>query len=227
MTELNFTNNPKHAVLVKKDFTLESSYLGLVDYEKAVEIQSSLSRLALLKNQNSVLGLHHPEVITLGRRAEESIEINLNNSKDSIPIVRSSRGGLATIHSPGQLVIYPIMNIKHLKLGVRGYVCLLLKSSQELLKAYGISATIDLNGAGLFTENGKICFCGIQIQDGISRHGISLNVRNDLGLFNVIRSCGVQNLKLDAIKNYQVDDTLGEIFQKWITSFQKNISLLS
>ncbi len=212
MTELSCTNN------------LESSYLGLMDYDKAVAIQLSLTNLAKQKNQISVLGLHHPQVITLGHRAEESAEINLNQNVTNIPVLRSTRGGLATIHSEGQLVIYPIMNLKNLKLGVRDYVLLLLSTTQDLLKTYEIDSKIDLKGAGLFTENGKISFCGIQVHNGISRHGISLNVRNDLELFKLIRSCGIQDMKLDSVQNYQVYDTLEEIFEKWMISFQKNLT---
>ncbi len=223
MTELNCTSNTVDTPHVKKFFTLESSYLGLMDYNKAVTVQLSLTDLAKCKNQISILGLQHPKVITLGRRADQKTEVNLNKNNGNIPIVRSSRGGLATIHSEGQLVIYPIVNLKYFNLGIRDYVCLLLLTTQDLLKMYDISSKIDINGAGLFTEMGKISFCGIEVHEGITRHGISLNVRNDLSLFDLIRSCGVQDLKLDAIKNYQVYDTLEEVFQKWIFCFRKNL----
>lgn len=229
MTELNCTNKlladyRSEALASKAPFIFEYSYLGLMEYETAIAIQLTLTNLAKQKNQVSVLGLHHPQVITLGYRADESAEINLNQNLTNVPVVRSTRGGLATIHSEGQLVIYPIMNLKIFKLGVRDYVLLLLTTTQDLLKTYDIASQIDLKGAGLFTEYGKISFCGIQVHNGISRHGISLNVRNDLQLFKLIRSCGIQDMKLDSVQNYQVYDTLEEIFEKWMILFQKNLT---
>ncbi len=214
MTELNCTNN----------FTnYEASYLGLIDYNTAVKTQQVLGKLAKSKNQVSVIGLQHPAVITLGRRADEATELLLNHNASAIPTVRSSRGGLATLHSEGQLVIYPILNLKYFKLGVRDYVHLLLLTTQELLQKFGITSTIDLNGAGVFTADGKISFCGIEVHEGITGHGISLNVRNDLRLFQIIRSCGVQDLDLDSLARHSVTDTLGGIFQKWSTCFQANL----
>ncbi len=229
MTELNCINNQLASdlnaeQLRKKHFDFEASYLGVIDYNKSILIQLALGKLAKSRNQISVLGLQHPAVITLGHRADESTELILNRNAANIPTVRSSRGGLATVHSEGQLVIYPILNLKFFKLGVRDYVYLLLLATQDLLKAYGISAKIDLNGAGVYTEAGKISFCGIQVHEGITSHGISLNVRNDLSLFQLIRSCGVQDLKLDSLSHYQVSDTADEVFQKWSVCFQNNLS---
>lgn len=196
----------------------ESQYLGSVPYEKAFKLQQEIAIQIVSQNTIALIGLEHPDVLTLGYRAQASEEV----LSSQLPIVQSTRGGLATIHSLGQLVIYPIINIKNHRLGVREYICLLLKTTQELLAELGVTSWIDTDQIGLYTENGKIAFCGVQIKNGISQHGISLNVRNDLRLFDQIRSCGFLNPKLDRLQNYQVTHTLEELFQMWTKIFKKN-----
>jgi lipoyl(octanoyl) transferase len=80
---------------------------------------------------------------------------------------------------------------------------------------------LDSEAIGLYTAHGKIAFCGIQIRNGISLHGISLNVRNDLSLFQQIVACGVQNAPLDRLQNYDVNLTLEELFNRWIQLFRQ------
>ncbi|MBC7420712.1 MAG: lipoyl(octanoyl) transferase LipB [Bdellovibrio sp.] len=213
MTALNFIN--------KNSFQIESSYLGSYDYQRAELLQLDLYQLAL-KKQFSVIGLEHPAVLTLGHRATLQDEVLF----DSIPVVRSSRGGLATIHSEGQLVIYPILDLRALGIGVKDYVRLLMKTTQALLTELKIDSSIDDQVVGLNTVNGKIAFCGIQIKNGISQHGISLNVRNDLKLFNSIRACGMENLRLDRLANWSVDASLSELFTVWNRIFKVQLERL-
>lgn len=194
----------------------ESSYLGKVDYLKAVQLQEDLVQLVKNKKLSAVIGLEHPAVMTLGHR----LDVDFSSSVRSIPQVKSTRGGLITIHSEGQLVIYPILDLREKGWGVKNYVCVLLKTTQKLLASLGIESTVDSAAVGLYTARGKIAFCGIQVKNGISMHGISLNVRNDLDLFQQIVACGVKNPVLDRIQNYEVDLSLSELFQKWIQIFQ-------
>lgn len=211
MTESNSTNN----------FIIEHSFLGKVDYQKSEEIQKNLLSLAISKKQFSIIGLEHPAVITLGHRASLAGEVF---ESTSIPIVKSSRGGLATLHSEGQLVIYPVLNLKTMGLGVKDYVCLLLKATQDMLQQLDISSTLDESAIGLYTANGKIAFCGIKVEKGITQHGISLNVRNDLNLFDSMRSCGVQNQMMDQLHNYGIDLSLKELFSIWVSCFKNRLT---
>jgi lipoyl(octanoyl) transferase len=137
-----------------------------------------------------------------------------------IPVVQSTRGGLVTIHSEGQLVIYPILDLKAAGLGVKDYVLMLLTTTKNLLAEFNIASSIDEQAIGLYTAKGKIAFCGIQVKNGISLHGLSLNVRNDLSFFKEIISCGVQNSQLDRLQNYGVNLTLEELFKRWVILFK-------
>ena len=214
MIELNFTNNRT------KEVVIEASFLGIVDFHKAVQLQSDLLAHAVKTKNNYIVGLEHPAVVTLGYRANIEQEIFEN----TLPIERISRGGLATIHSEGQLVIYPVLSLQELNIGVRDYVLLLLETTKDLLKSLGVESSVDEKAIGLYTEYGKIAFCGIQIKDGVSQHGLSLNVRNDLSLFKNIRSCGVENPAFDSLSQYGVSHTLSEIYQKWVEIFKAKLN---
>lgn len=198
----------------------ESQYLGLLTYDKAFSLQQDIAQQIANDRMVAVIGLEHPDVLTLGYRAQAENEILFQSE---LPVVQSTRGGLATIHSQGQLVIYPIINIKAHGLGVREYICLLLKTTQRMLQDLGIESRIDQQQIGLYTEIGKIAFCGVQIKNGISQHGISLNVRNDLRLFDQIRSCGLKDQPLDRLQNYHISHTLEELFKMWSAIFKKSI----
>lgn len=198
----------------------EAAYLGNFDFRKSVRLQEDLLQLALQTNCNFVIGLEHPAVLTLGHRAEAALEVL---SQSNLPIERVSRGGLATVHSEGQLVIYPVLNLRELNLGVREYVCLLLKTTNELLTELGVDSAIDEKAVGVFTKTGKIVFCGVQVKNGVSQHGISLNVRNDLSLFKSIRSCGIAEPSFDRLCEYDVNMTLQEIFSRWLEIFRSRL----
>lgn len=206
-TELKFINNKKIIPI----------YLGKLDYLTALDEQYKYAKLVKDNPENVyILGLEHPKVLTLGYRARESEE---NFEVKDIPIIKTERGGLATIHSEGQLVIYPIVNLQWHKLGVRDFVCQILNSTKALLALYDIQARTEDKAIGLYTENGKIAFCGIQVKNGVSMHGLSLNVFNDLSLFENIIACGVKNQKLDSMKNYNKSDDLEKLFQQWSYHF--------
>lgn len=205
---------------INNHFRFESKYLGLIKYEEALETQKFYHQSAITENKATVLGLEHPAVLTLGYRAD-SLHIL---STAHIPIVKIERGGLATIHSEGQLVIYPIINLKAQGLGVRDYVSILLNSTKKLLKEYGVESVCSSDSAaGLFTSKGKIAFCGIQIKNGSTLHGLSINVNNDLNLFDGIVSCGVSGQSMDSMKNYGLSIGLEELFKRWIEIFNYNM----
>ncbi len=109
-TELKFTNNLK----------VQPVFLGKIDYQEALRKQNQYHEL-VKENPETIyiLGLEHPQVLTLGYRASESEEILATNQ---VPVIKTERGGLATIHSEGQLIIYPIVHLRHLQIGVREFV---------------------------------------------------------------------------------------------------------
>lgn len=205
---------------------IEAQWLGLIDYEKALFLQEELfhqiSSVSAV-NPGVVLGLEHPTVITLGRRG--SVEADLNPS-NSAPVVIVERGGQATLHSPGQLIIYPLLKLKALNLGAKAYVEFLLSVTAESLRSLGLN-TSPCSGAGLMTNRGKIAFMGLRIRQGVSTHGISLNCSNELSLFSSIRPCGVQGMSLDSLALQGIAVEPQEVFKAWISVFRSRVKDLA
>lgn len=197
-------------------------FIDLTDYDLVYKLQEQISQELLHSKNVVVLGCEHRDVITLGRRAEES-EVFQNGT---LPVVRSTRGGLATIHSRGQLVIYPILNLREHGLSVKKYVNILLETTAELLAFYGIKSQVDLKQVGVYTAQGKIAFCGIEIKNRVSLHGISLNISNDLELFKLISPCGLQNSKMDRLQNHTDSELeLQALFGQWSSLFQEKLNI--
>lgn len=194
----------------------EFSYLGRLDFHAAFEIQKNLWTAAKHKSQSSIMGLEHPLIITLGRRADMNSVLCPH-----IPVTQATRGGLATLHSEGQLVIYPIINLKEQKLGVKKFVEKLLFITQKTFSDFDVKTSIDDQRIGLYTDQGKIAFCGLEIKEGISQHGLSININNDLSLFENIVSCGVQAQAFDRLQNYRFDVNTKTFFSVWIKNWQQ------
>ncbi len=219
---MKFTNSRLHLSEASR-VNLEYRYLGLIDYQEAYALQLRLHRLVQDNSKNAIiLGLEHKAVLTLGYRAE--VEKEIVGGRSQLPVVRTQRGGLATIHSEGQLVIYPILNLKTLGFGVRDLVRLLLQTTQECLRHFHIESFLDDQQVGIYTTQGKISFCGLQIKNGISLHGLSVNISNDLSLFSQIIACGVKQQQMDAAVLHNKDISLEKVFQTWSNIFTDKVS---
>ncbi len=212
-SELQFTNRVKPVQTFR-----ESQYLGLVDYEKSLNLQLDLHQMSVDRKQNYILALEHPTCITLGLRAHSEFE---NYNTNAVwPVHKVSRGGLATLHNPGQLVIYPIYNLKESGMGVRCFVHELFKATQKTMTDLDIHSVIDeKDQPGVYTEAGKISFCGLQVKNGSTLHGLSINISNQLSEFGAIESCGINQAKLDKVSYYRPDITVCEFYEMWINNF--------
>jgi lipoyl(octanoyl) transferase len=188
---------------------------GLVPYEKALQDQLLLLQTA----EEVVWGLEHPSVITLGLRAEAHGEIHDDPIVKST-IVRVDRGGKATLHNEGQLVIYPQFVLADYGFGVRTYVEALVRVTRSLLQELNVEILPDGAEVGLFTSKGKIGALGIRVQNGRVYHGLALNVCNNLVEFNAIRSCGVWNRPQDNVHSWGVTLNTENIYWLWVKHWQ-------
>lgn len=132
---------------------------------------------------------HHP-VYTQGLSGKAEHLLNLGN----IPVVYSDRGGQATYHGPGQLIFYPLLDIRRRKIGIRRLVTLLEISAIETLKQYGIQSSAKPEAPGVYVDSCKIASIGIRIRRGCSYHGMSLNIDVNLTRFDGINICGFPSL---------------------------------
>lgn len=206
--------------MLKSSNNVESHYLGLIDFDKALELQNQYHAKVAAEKKSYILGLEHPLVMTLGLRAHK-LDVNSFCSKPwTAPVVKISRGGLATIHNPGQLVIYPIVDLKAHGLSVKQFVQVLFEATQKTLRELGVESTFDLcDQPGVYTQKGKIAFCGLQIKNGITLHGLSINIQNDISVFKDIESCGVTAPQIDSLKTEGVTYSTRDFFEAWLKHF--------
>ncbi len=167
--------------------------LGIVDYEEAFRLQN---RLAQARGQGEIddvlLLLQHPPVITMGKsgKAQNVLAPPAALQERKIKVIFTDRGGDVTYHGPGQLVAYPIINIREHKLSVPGYVWCLEEVVIRLLARFGISAGRVEKLRGVWVGKEKICSLGVHLSRWISKHGLALNVETDLDFFSLINPCG-------------------------------------
>lgn len=150
--------------------------------------------VAKSENKHIIFCVEHEPVLTMGKNSDSA---NLLFPRDfyerlGVEIFDTERGGQVTAHMPGQLVIYPILNMAALNLSVRDYVNILEESVIQTLAQYGVHAHRDDEHPGVWIGHEKICALGVRIKSRVSMHGLALNVKNDLSLFGKIIPCGIK-----------------------------------
>ncbi len=188
-----------------------------------MKIQSSYAECVQHNPQNHyVLGFEYDGVLPLGKRVKTK-ELPPHLFK-KFQVEMTERGGLLTLHNCGQLVIYPIISLRQNRWGVREFIQKLHLTSEQTFQHYDIPIFWDQqNPQGLFTKNGKIAFCGIRIVNGVSIHGMSLNIQNSLSDFDHFQPCGACEAKLDSLEQWRNtdprEDALKSFFDIWIKNW--------
>ena len=166
-----------------------------MDYLEARILQQTLvEKVHSGQEPNTMLMLEHPDVYTKGRLSKES-DILLPEEElaaNGIPVYETDRGGQVTYHGPGQLVVYPILNIRDWGGPVK-YIRTLEQVVITTLSEMGITANCESGNTGVWTEQGKIAAIGVKSSRGITFHGLALNVNTDLTKYQNIIPCGLAN----------------------------------
>ena len=178
--------------------------LPIIDYQKARDLQSYLisARKDKIIDSDIILILEHPPVFTLGRRGGlENLCVSESFlEKSNIPLIHVERGGDITFHGPGQIVVYPIINLEKARLAVTDYVSNLEEVMIQTAKDSGVQAQRNGLNRGIWVGKKKLGSIGIAVRRGISFHGMALNVNLSLEPFNWINPCGLQNIKMTSIQ---------------------------
>ena len=177
--------------------------IGKTEYTKALYLQKYIhKKVSSINIPNTIIFAEHPHTITLGRRGNvDDILISKSNlSKLKIDTFQSDRGGEVTYHGPGQLIIYPIINLKQFNIGPLKYVEILQETLIEVLSHFDIIANKSNDPVGVWVNNEKIAAIGIRISQKTTLHGLALNLNTDLSYFNYIIPCGNAKLKPTSIK---------------------------
>jgi len=173
-----------HALTVRR--------LGARDYQP---VWSAMQRYTDRRDADSLDELwlvEHPPVFTVGLNGKPEHLL----APGAIPVVQIDRGGQVTYHGPGQLVVYPLLDLRRLKLGVRQLVTSLEQAVIDLLADYGIAAVGRRDAPGVYVDGAKIAALGLRVRRGCCYHGLSLNVAMDLQPFTRINPCGYPGLRV-------------------------------
>jgi len=206
---------------------------GLEGFRETLELQHKLVEQHR-QNEigNTVLIVEHQPVITLGARQSANkllIERNKLAAK-GIDVVDIRRGGGATAHNPGQIVFYPILNLQQLHLDINEYIRTLEQIGIELLDQLGVKSERRKVFPGLWANDKKIASIGVRVSRQITHHGMAINIQNDLGIFDSIVPCGLENVKMTSVFNetrkevsmQQVKDYLSQLLKRHLKSAIRN-----
>ena len=176
---------------------------GVLEYGETLGLQMEFwENLLAGKVGNTVLLVEHPDVITLGARKTENKLVTSEQQilDKGIELHRIGRGGGTTAHNQGQIVIYPMVNLKSVGMDVPGYVRSLEAIGIELLEGLGVESQRRKGFPGLWVGEKKIASIGVQIKKWITMHGMAINIQNDLSIFENIVPCGIDGVRMTSVK---------------------------
>lgn len=177
--------------------------LGTVSYTEALELQRTLARdrISGVISQDVLLLVEHPPVVTLGRSSKGKHLLASPGflAKRGVELFEVERGGDVTFHGPGQLVGYPIIDLKRHKQDLHWYLRELERSLIKVLDTYGIAAEQIQGLTGVWTGGRKIASIGVHARDWVTWHGFALNVTTDLSYFDLIVPCGISGVVMTSM----------------------------
>lgn len=183
--------------------------LGLVDYSPVHQAMQSFTDQRDEKTPDEIWFVQHPPVFTQGQagKAEHIL------AAGDIPVIQTERGGQVTYHGPGQLVAYPMIDIKRSGIGVRELVSLIEDSIVECLARLDIEAKADPDAPGVYVGGKKIASVGLRIRKGCSFHGLSINVDMDMQPFSRINPCGYEGMQMTQVTNQEASASFQQVQQ--------------
>ncbi len=177
---------------------------GLLDFNTAWDKQRELARAVEQGEPDTLVLCEHPDVITLGRATKNGAVIAsiAELTASGVSVVDIDRGGEATVHNPGQLVGYPIMNLQRTKPDLHWFLRTVEQCIIDALREFGVEGGRVDGRTGVWIENDrKICAIGFHCRSWITTHGFALNVSNNLDLFAAIIPCGITDKGVTSLQN--------------------------
>lgn len=194
--------------------------LGLRGYREVWRAMSDFTDRRLPAERDQLWLVEHPPVFTQGQAGKPEHLL----LPGDIPVVQTDRGGQVTYHGPGQLVAYPLMDLRRLGMGVRDMVTALEQTLVTLLESYGIEACSKPDAPGVYVEAAKIASLGLRVRRGCSFHGLALNVAMDLEPFGRINPCGYAGLAMTQISNLVPESpSMDEVKSRLVTAFVQKL----
>lgn len=172
-------------------------WLGRSEYEPTWRAMQRFTEDRTAQTRDEIWFLEHPAVFTLGLNAKPEHVL----APGDIPVVQIDRGGQVTYHGPGQLVVYPLLDVRRLGLGVRELVVALENAVISLVASWNIQAVGSRDAPGIYVQGRKLASIGLRIRRGCSYHGLAFNVAMDLEPFRRINPCGYRGLEVTDLRS--------------------------
>ncbi len=195
--------------------------LGVQSYETIWHAMQNFTNQRNAETPDEIWLVEHHPVYTQGQAGKPEHLLHAT----SIPVVQSDRGGQVTYHGPGQLVFYPLLDVRRLGIGVRELVTALEQSVIQLLASYHIDAEAKADAPGVYVNNAKIASLGLRIRHGRSFHGLALNVAMDLTPFQHINPCGYAGLAMTQCSSLGGPATVAEAAEGLLQTFTRQLGI--
>ncbi len=201
--------------------------LGHMDYNETLALQEDL----FAKRQQNLIGdtlilVEHNPVLTLGRKGlrENILASDETLAKEGIEVIRIGRGGDVTYHGPGQIVGYPIINIRDKKMGVKDFVYNIEEVIIRACEKFGVEAYRDDINNGCWVNNKKITAVGFKVKKWVTMHGFAFNVNTNLEHFKYIIPCGIADreatsLKAEKGRDFDIEEVKKEVVDRFCEVF--------
>ncbi len=193
--------------------------LGRQDYEPLWRRMQAFTDDRDAATRDELWFTEHPPVFTLGVNAAREHIL----APGDIPVVQIDRGGQVTYHGPGQLMVYPLIDLRRRGLGVRDLVTALEESVVDLLADADIEARAKKDAPGVYVGDVKVASVGLRIRRGCSFHGMAVNVDVDLEPFSRINPCGFENLEVTDLRRLGAGDDLVDVSERLLAHFAGRI----
>ncbi len=194
--------------------------LGTVPYESTWRAMTDFTDARDETTRDELWLLQHPPVFTLGHagRMEHVLD------PGDIPVVQADRGGQVTYHGPGQIIAYPLIDLRRLGTGIRGLVNGLEQVVIDVLAGYGIEGARREGAPGIYVDGQKIAALGLRVRRGCTFHGLAFNIDMDLTPFSRINPCGYEGLQVTQLSDQGESRTLDTVADDLVSLFAHHFS---
>jgi lipoyl synthase len=203
--------------------------LGVIEYQEAYELQKKFwAGKVAGKEEDTLLLLEHTPTLTLGKSGKlKNLLVERNElAEKGISLFFTDRGGDITYHGPGQLVVYPIMDLRKRGQDIHRYVYELQEAVIATLADFSIVGERDQKHVGVWVGRDKICAMGVAVRKWITMHGLALNVDPDLDSFSLITPCGIVGKGVTSIARLRENPpSLEEVMDRFTAHFSRVFSM--
>ena len=200
---------------------MKSVFRGRQDY---VPLWREMQDFTDTRDENTpdeIWFVEHPPVFTMGLNASDEHLL----APGDIPVVQIDRGGQVTFHGPGQLMVYPLIDLRRSNIGIRKLVTALEQSVVDFVAKYDINAAARADAPGVYVDGEKLASVGLRIRRGSSFHGMALNVDIDLEPFTRINPCGYAELQMTDLNRLGIELQLEAASAKLLPHFLQHLGI--